>query len=222
MSYEDIPDDLDLAAASDALDSGGAGIITCSIEGVLEASDIAALAGGALDGPSTGGHIQQAAAARAEPRKLREKHHQVARLMATGMAQGLIAQIVNYDEAYLSTLVGSPSMQELIGFYRLQHGNAAEVIGERLRTVGASALERLADRIDSDELDANQLIAAAKLGLDRSGHGPVSSQHIRTDQHIIDHAKIEELHQNALGNSKPFVRPRALPAPSTDSEAAAA
>ena len=78
-------------------------IVTCTIEGILEASDIAHLT-----------EAKSVAAPRgAEPgdlSRLRERHHSVARFIAQGMSQRLVASLCNYTESYLSVLLNNPAM----------------------------------------------------------------------------------------------------------------
>ena len=200
-------------------------IITCTIEGFVEFSDLDTLLGlsGAADKP---------AAAKAltldegmDINRIREKHHSVARLVAQNFENGVICAIVGYTPAYLSTLLNNPAMQELIRYYRAQQSNASEVIAEKLRSVAMRAVEQLAERIDEDGDNApsnNDLIQLAKLGLDRSGHGPTSTQVINSTQHIVDYAELQRLNRAAKGDEDDFIdMPTALPAPEDSSDAAA-
>jgi hypothetical protein len=99
-------------------------------------------------------------------------------------------------------------MQELVDLYRVQYGSTAMVIGEKLRTVGMKALEKLSDQLDRDKIDdPHALTGIAKLGLDRSGHGPSTTTHNVTESHIIDHARIKELNEAAKAQSREFIVP---------------
>jgi len=125
---------------------------------------------------------------------LRARHHSVARLLAAGMPEGTVADLTGFDLSYLSTLKNNPSMIELINHYRAPNNAVVEVIAERLRTVGHAALEKLAEEIPN--MDHHALIATAKLGVDRSGNGPMSKvAHEHT--HILDPTKIAALAESA-------------------------
>ena len=115
---------------------------------------------------------------------LRARHQQVARLLATGMPEGVVAQLTGYTPSTISTLKNNPSMIELIAHYRAPGNAASEVIAEKLRLLADMSLEQLLAKAAAGELDANQLLAGAKLGADRSGNGPM--------------AKIEHQHHHAL------------------------
>jgi hypothetical protein len=152
---------------------------------------------------------------------LRARHHSVARLLASGMPEGTVADLTGFDNAYISVLKNNPSMIELVNHYRAPNNAVVEVIAERLRTVGHAALERLAEEIP--EMDHHALIATAKLGVDRSGNGPMSKvAHEHT--HILDPAKVAALAESARRvNAERIVDVsavrRALPAPRSSDDA---
>ncbi len=165
-------------------------IVTCTVEGILEEADLRELA---LSAPIEAVEGDDPT----DLKRIKERHHSVARQMASGLSQRMVAKLCGYTESYLSILLNNPAMQELIELYRIQYGSAAQVIGEKLKTVGMKALEALDAKIDSDGLSNQELLAAAKLGLDRSGHGPSSSQHLIQEQHIIDHAELAKRNEDA-------------------------
>lgn len=149
---------------------------------------------------------------------LREKHHSVARLLAEGVPDSVVAVMAGYTPEYISILKNNPSMVQLIEHYRLPSNEAAKHIGENLRRVAGMAWERIEERIAKDELNSNELLAATKLGYDRSGHGPASSIHEVREHHIIDHAEIARRHAEARKRDQDLiVHPedvrKALPAP---------
>lgn len=188
--------------------------ITCQVEGVLLPEDIRCY----LDE-----HGQLTTTLKADEkdiRQLRERHHSVARLLSEGLPQGLVATMTGYTEQYISVLKASPAMMELIEHYRAPGGLAVRHVGENLRRVAGMALEQLEGKIEQDQLTASELTAAAKLGYDRSGHGPQSSLHSITEHHIIDHSEIAARHLEAKRrDAEMIVHPeevrRALPKPSS-------
>jgi len=187
-------------------------IVTCTIEGILEEEDLRALVLG-TPLPS----MPEAAVAPATPepelvdgdlKKIREKHHSLARMIADGMTQRMAGRIAGFSESYVSILLNSPSMQELIELYRIQNGAAHRVIAEKLRSVGMKAVEALDKALDANELkDPHALAAVAKLGLDRSDHGPSSRVHRVDEHHIVDHAKLREQMAEAQKGSRNYIVP---------------
>lgn len=165
--------------------------ITCQIESVLLPEDIA----GYLD--EHGNLTTTQKADERDIRLLRERHHSVARYLAQDIPESVVATITGYTAKYISDLKTNPAMIELIGHYRAPGNFAARQIGETLKRVAGMSLERLEEKIEGDELSASELTAVAKLGYDRSGHGPASSTHNITEHHIIDHGEIVARHREA-------------------------
>lgn len=195
-------------------------IITCTVEGIIEEADLATLAYGspALVHPE---QLPQENEDPSDLKKIREKHHSVARMIAAGLNQRMVSQICGYTESYLSVLLNNPSMQELIELYRIQNGAAGQIIVEKLRTVGLKAVEKLEERLETDKLNNNELIQTAKLGLDRADHGPTSRNHHIHENHHIDHAQIMEATKRARMKNVSRVTNiddvrAALPAPKDD------
>lgn len=183
---------------------GAPQIVTCTVEGIVDEDDLRRIV-------SEAGGKAPSAEPEDNPgnlKKIREKHHSVARMIAVGgLSQRMVAQLSGYTESYLSILLNNPAMQELIEMYRIQSGAATAVITEKLKTVGLKAVEKLDERLEANELNNQELLAAAKLGLDRGGHGPQSKSHIVSEHHNIDHARLAELNAEARRRSSEFIVP---------------
>lgn len=180
-------------------------IVTCTIEGVLEPEDLLALVPGKVAG------VAKELVEMEDPtnlKRIRERHHGVARNIAAGMSQTLVASMCGYTDSYLSILLNNPAMRELVEMYRQQHNSSALLIAEKLRGVGLKAVDKIDERLDAGEVeDIHELAAIAKLGFDRSGHGPTStSVHIK-ENHIIDHVKLAELNARAKQGSRAYIVP---------------
>lgn len=179
-------------------------IVTCVVEGHLEESDLHELM---LSVEDAAGEPIEEIDDPSDLKRIKEKHHSVARMLASGLTQRMVSQLCGYTESYLSILLNNPAMQELIEFYRIQAGAAAQLIGEKLRTVGMKALEQLDERIDEKSLTNQELMGTAKLGLDRGGHGPTSSQHVIREDHIIDHAELARRNRAAEQRNSQYIVP---------------
>ena len=105
---------------------------------------------------------------------LRARHHQVARLLALNLPEGLVAELSGYTAAHISTLKNSPAMIELINHFRAPGDNATKIMAEKLRLLADMSIEQLFTKLEAGEVDVNQLLAAVKLGADRSNNGPMS------------------------------------------------
>ena len=189
-------------------------IVTCVVEGILEESDLREL--------MLSTDVGSEPIAEDDPsdlKKIREKHHSVARMIAGGLSQRMVSQLCGYSEGYLSVLLNNPSMQELVALYRIQQGEAAQLVVEKLKTVGLKAVEKLDEKLEAGELTNQELLSLGKLGLDRGGHGPTSQHHIVNENHIFDHAELARRNAEARRRSSAHivpaeaVRQNLLPAP---------
>lgn len=190
--------------------------VTCTIEYALLPKHLADYVDASGKLPSTTKSDEK------DIKSLRSKHHGVARLLAEGVPEGVVAEMTGYTKAYISTLKNNPSMSELIAFYRGPKNEAAKLIGERLRTIAGMSVERLEERLERDELNATELTAVAKLGFDRSGHGPQSTVNSVTEHRILGLEELAELSRRARQRDSDliidpeFVR-NVLPAPDEES-----
>lgn len=112
--------------------------------------------------------------------KLKDSHHNVARLLATGMTQIAVADATGYSIVRINTLALDPSVQELIAHYRAmitEEWREAQDELQRSIVQNATKAERMiGDRLD--EADANgetlpmrELIALTSDRYDRIGYG---------------------------------------------------
>lgn len=178
-------------ADSLAKDTKAPAVVTCTIEEALteeHLQDYAAQSG------QLGTTVK---AAEKDIRTLRAQHHSVARMLAEGIPESIVAEMCNYDKSYISLLKQNPAMIELIEHYRAPGNTSARLIGEQLRRVAGMSLEELETKLLHKELSANELLQLAKLGFDRSGHGPQSSVHQVTEHHVVDHAELQRLYREA-------------------------
>lgn len=194
-------------------------IVTCTVEGILEEDDLRELM---LSSDLGSEPVEDDDPS--DLKKIREKHHSVARMIAGGLSQRMVSNLCGYSESYLSVLLNNPSMVELVELYRIQQGQSSQLIVEKLKTVGLRATEQLEDRLEEGKLNNQELLSLAKLGLDRGGHGPTSNQHIVSEQHVVDHAELVRLNKDARSRSAQRIVPAqeiraALPAPEKQDEA---
>lgn len=110
-------------------------------------------------------------------KRLSDRHHALARAIASGIKDGEAAIRCGYTASRVSILKSDPAFSELIEFYRAdvdkeyldQHG--------MLASISKTAMLNLQDRLEDEpeKLSVGQLIELTKLGADRTGAGPQSS-----------------------------------------------
>jgi hypothetical protein len=163
--------------------------VTCTYENELSEDDIREYVEKSGDLPAVKSDQKDLA-------MLRARHHQVARFLAAGLPEGVIATLTDYDAAYISTLKQSPSMLELIAHYRAPGDNAVRIMTEKLRLMADMSVEQIFAKLEAGDLDANQLLAAIKLGADRSNNGPMSKLDI-SHTHQLDEEQVQRLADTA-------------------------
>lgn len=108
--------------------------------------------------------------------RLRGIHHDIARLLATGLSPAEVSAITGYSPSRISTLQNDPSFKELLSFYAQKDAEVFVDVRKRLATLGMDASAELSDRlVDKPESFTNtQLIELTKATLDRAGYNPVA------------------------------------------------
>lgn len=126
-------------------------------------------------------------------KRLRDAHHGIARLIATGAPQHEIAAITGYSQSRISILKSDPAFQELVEHYRkIALDAAAEITADRAVKMAAlhdliveeklTRLEESPESIDHETLDKWDRTAA-----DRTGMGPqTKSMNVNLNVGIAD------------------------------------
>jgi hypothetical protein len=114
------------------------------------------------------------------PQRLRDSHHMIARLAATGLRPFKIAEATGYSRVRVQQLLDSPAMQELVSQYRAKVDDAfVENVDSyfELATSNMVAAERhIADAIaEADEagelIPIRTALAISRDAADRFGYG---------------------------------------------------
>lgn len=110
-------------------------------------------------------------------KRLSDRHHALARALASGMKAGHAGLTVGYTASRVSILQADPAFKELLNFYREDTEANYRDLHERLGGLAYDAAEELAQRLedDPDAVSVGQLMEITKLGADRTGFGPQSS-----------------------------------------------
>jgi hypothetical protein len=114
-------------------------------------------------------------------KRLSERHHALARCLASGQSSGDAAIACGYVPSRVSILLADPAFTELVEFYRAdvnaQYLGLHEVLAGLAHDSARELQERLEDDMSADkkELSVGQLLEMTKMGADRTGHGPQTS-----------------------------------------------
>lgn len=110
-------------------------------------------------------------------KRLGDRHHALARNLASGMAPGEAAIVSGYVLSRVSILQTDPAFRELIEFYRRDVTVQYRDLHQRLSGLALDAAEELSARLEDEpeKVSIGQLLEITKMGADRTGHGPQSS-----------------------------------------------
>ena len=134
----------------------------------LEASDMVLLA---TERGTQASHVK----------RLTERHHALARNIASGMTIGDAAIFQGYTISRVSILQSDPAFKELLEFYREDAQRPYRDLHIRLSGLAMDAAEELSTRLEEDtqvedskekKISVGQLMELTKMGADRTGFGP--------------------------------------------------
>lgn len=115
-------------------------------------------------------------------KRLSERHHALARCLASGMSEGDAAITCGYVASRVSILKADPAFIELLAFYKHDVNSKYLDMHGVLAGLSLDAAMELRGRLEEDmeaeekKISVGQLVELTKLGADRTGFGPQSSQ----------------------------------------------
>jgi hypothetical protein len=119
-------------------------------------------------------------------KRFRDSHHKMARLFASGLRVGEVAELTGYSVSRVSLFHSSPAFQELIAEKRKVEDEIARdqitAYNALILSNGLKAERKLADKLDDDdeseELSVRELVSIARDAADRVG---LSKRSIQTN-----------------------------------------
>lgn len=108
--------------------------------------------------------------------RIRGIHHEIARLLASGLKPADVSAVTGYSLSRISILQKDPSFRELLSFYESKSDEVFVDVRKRMAVLGLDAASELADRLENkpETLSNSQLIEITKASLDRAGFSPVT------------------------------------------------
>lgn len=109
-------------------------------------------------------------------KRLSDRHHALARCLATGLSVSDACAITGYTPSRVSIIKDDPSFQELIAFYRGGSAELVQDLGAKLLSNAKEAAQVLQERLEDEPeaFNVDALLDIQKLGADRTGFGPQS------------------------------------------------
>lgn len=100
-------------------------------------------------------------------KQIRHSHHQLARLLAEGVAQEEAGLITGYSPAYISVMKTDEAFKGLVDYYATQREIKFVDVVDRMRSLGLSTLDELQSRLETEpeEWTRRELMEMAELML---------------------------------------------------------
>ena len=115
-------------------------------------------------------------------KRLTDRHHSLARLLAAGTPETEAALILNYDISRVSILKNSPAFQELLALYRGEVNREFATVLDHMAGISRDALVILRDRLEENEdrFSNNELMKIAADFSDRSINADLDTARLPT------------------------------------------
>lgn len=156
--------------------------------------------------------------------KLRERHHALARCLASGMSNNEASVITGYDPSRISILKGNPLFQALIEDYKTMSSGVTADFVERTNILALTAVTRMQEAMEDEESPPSlaQALEVAKYAADRTGNAPTTkTQNVNVNIGFGDRLRAARERSNALilqdsssEGSREVTPPAAVPDPS--------
>jgi hypothetical protein len=110
-------------------------------------------------------------------KRISDRHHALARNLAAGMSDTEAGLICGYTSSRISILKADPAFKNLMEFYREGVEEVYRDLHEQLSGLAKDAAAEIAMRLEEEpeKVSMGQLMELTKMGADRTGHGPQTS-----------------------------------------------
>jgi len=133
-----------------------------------------------------------------EVKRMRDRHHALARLLAEGVSEAEASLITRYDISRISILKNDPMFQELVSHYRAMVSKEFIDMQKKLASLGMDAADILQERLEEapDDVSTGQLMQLLTISADRTGNGPSSKTEVNVKVGLAD--RLAEARQRAI------------------------
>ncbi len=121
--------------------------------------------------------------------RITERHHALARLLASGTPEGEAALITGYDPSRVSVLKNSPAFTNLIAIYRDEVNREFSTSLEHMGGLSRDALLELRQRVEDkpEDFSHRELLSIITELSDRAISGEDSTKHLPTRIELVAH-----------------------------------
>lgn len=144
-------------------------------------------------------------------KKLRDRHHALARCLAGGMKDGEASLVTGYDPSRISILKSDPTFRQLMAEYKEIAEGAFADFQTRAAVVTVEALNQIQEELeeDAERVEAGQdrtISLPAKLKIvetlaDRTGHAPIAKS-VQVSATVDLTSRLESARKRVLEGNK--------------------
>ena len=119
--------------------------------------------------------------------RVRANHHNLAKLLASGMPEGEAAIVCGYSISRVSILKADPAFQELLHFYAAKKDALFQDVMGMVSGLAVDAILEVRERLESDpgRVSTKDLLELLNTSLDRLGYKPAERHvHVHTSTTI--------------------------------------
>lgn len=122
---------------------------------------------------------------------LRERHHAIARHLASGLSETEVSAITGMTISRISILKSDPTFAELLAFYRKSVDAQYADMHANLAGLATDAIAIMRERLEDapENISDARLSELIKLGADRTGFGPQTKNETNINVNLADRLK---------------------------------
>jgi hypothetical protein len=124
-------------------------------------------------------------------KKLSDRHHAVARLIASGVSEASAAMTLGYETSRIAALKASPAFQELLALYRRDVDSKFSTVLDHMAGLSRDALLELRERMEEEPLKFSnrELLSIATELTDRTKTGDEFDKNLPTRIELVAYEK---------------------------------
>lgn len=126
-------------------------------------------------------------------KRLHQRHHALARLIAEGVTVQAAATILGMDPGRVSVLKSDPTFRELVQFYesdvKQRYLDKHEVLANISMDAALELQERLEDPDKRTKISEMTLVKMIEMAADRTGMGPTVKQEVNVNVNLAERMK---------------------------------
>lgn len=136
-------------------------------------------------------------------KRIRDRHHSLAKALATGMSDSEASLITGYDPSRISVLKNDPTFKQLIAEYRTISDGVFADFQDRAAGVSLEYLNILADLAEDtpESVSPGFALEVVKTLADRTGHAPIAKS-VQVSATVDLTGRLEAARKRVVGAKK--------------------